>query len=100
MKGAEITPEECFVFGQQLARIISDAHYKKHGHIQIGDFTTHHYLLLFAVPFFEDECMKAFIAGAAVDDLPDLIDDLFPNSDFVKKVTDSIREYRGEEKKT
>ncbi len=99
MKEETITPEECFIYGQQLARLITDAHYKKYGHIQIGEFTAHHYLLLFAVPFFEDECMKAFIAGAALDDLPDLIDDLFPNSDFAKKVSDSIREFRGEEKR-
>ncbi len=99
MQGKTITSEECFVYGQQLARIISDAHYKKHGHIQIGDFTVHHYLLLFAVPFFEDECMKAFVAGAALDDLTDLIDDIFPESNFVKKVSDSIREYRGEDKR-
>lgn len=99
MKSRQYTPEECFIYGQQLARVISDEYYQKHGHVIVGDSIIHHYLLLFAIPFFEDECMKAFLAGAALDDLPDLLDDVFPENKFVKGISNGIREYRGENKR-
>lgn len=78
-----IKPGGCFTFGMQLSRALTDSYYRKHGHIKIRELTLHHYLLLLAVPLCEDECMQAFIAGAALDDLPDLLDDLFPESNFV-----------------
>ena len=95
----QYTPEECFVYGQQLARVISDAYYQKYGHVKVGDFIFHHYLLLFAIPFFDDECLKAFLAGVALDDFPDLLDAIFPEIRFVKEITDSVRELRGEQKR-
>lgn len=95
----ETKPEDCFMNGMMFAREITDAYYQKYGHIKIGNFTLHHYLLLLTVPLVEDECMQAFLAGVALDDLPDLLDDIFQNSELVHEITDSMRESRGENKK-
>ena len=43
--------------------------------IYIGKYRIHHYLLCFGALFTDNEFLQGILFGAAVEDLPDLIDD-------------------------
>jgi len=96
MNKKEQTPLDFFLSGLSIAREISGKYYEKYGHFKLGEDEIHHYNFLYLVPFIEDKNLRAFIAGIALDDLPDLIDVLFKNNEKAKNISDSIREVRGE----
>lgn len=56
--------------------------------VHIGGQRIHHYLLVLGSLFTENNFLQGVLTGAAIEDLPDLIDDLFPN---LKNLSDNLR---------
>ena len=71
----------------------------KIGPTYIGETRVHHYVLSLGALLFEKPIIQGMLLGAGFEDLPDLLDDLFPDSDLMQKLSDEIREFQGKPKK-
>lgn len=74
--------------GYVLTREIS----KNANPVVIGEKRLHHYLLGLGTLFTDEAFLQGILAGAAIEDLPDLIDDLF--SEY-HALSDNLRKFQG-----
>ena len=64
----------------------------------IGNIRLHHYLVGLLAYFADNNFTRGFVLGVALDDISDLIDDMYPGDSKIEQITDSIREFQGKKK--
>ncbi len=95
----DFTDEEKFNLGVLVGYLLAAILAPKIGPVYIGETRIHHYVLSLGVILFEEPFIQGMSLGAGGEDLPDLIDDLFPDSYLMQKVSDAIRKFQGKQQK-
>ncbi|MCG3257201.1 MAG: hypothetical protein KAU62_13985 [Candidatus Heimdallarchaeota archaeon] len=95
----DFTDNEKFNLGVLVGYLLAAILAPKIGPFYIGETRIHHYVLSLGALLFEDPFIQGMLLAAGGEDLPDLIDGLFTDSDLMHKLSDIIREIQEKKKK-